>query len=192
MKDVVLQYSKYYLVGLMVLVLSLFLVACSEEAVDSEVEAQDKTEETATVEESTVTQQDVDDAKHEFEITDAYTIFSMGFSAQLGDSLSELSTLLSEPNLYDDDWILSMALALLTLDEVLASYRDYDGEIPSVFQKAHELTLLAVEEYQYIPDNLPSAIDNMDSEAIEKNSEHLLQGTEYITQATEEISNINK
>lgn len=87
------------------------------------------------------------------------------------------------PNLmFDDNWIIDVATQIALLDGVITEVRNI--EAPSQLDDVHSLILEAMNEYEFVVDNFPSAIDNMDVNLINECNTAITNATGHITEAT--------
>lgn len=107
---------------------------------------------------------------------------AMGKISENSFALGENPTLM-----YDEDWLMNMALALNQLDLGISEIKAIKEPNDSVLKESHALVLKAMDTYQFAVDNLPNAIDNMDVELLQKCSEQIKTGNDYLNQANELI-----
>ena len=153
------------------------LVGCEAEEAVKEVKEPVKAEESVKAAET----KKVDETKYLKNMS-----ASMKNVADSLGSISEESAKFSEnPALMmDQGWIVDMAMAITLLDSSIIQVRDIEEPKGKELKKAHTLVLKAMDHYQYVVDNYPSAIDNMDADAIRKCTENLSTATGYIQEAT--------
>lgn len=150
-----------------------------EEVVDTpEVEAAEAPEESS----------DKADVLAELDKTIAY---SEGMGVDL-DSLTQLLEMFGEQNqkvgvnpeiMFDEDWQMDTVIILQLLDETIASIRE--SQPPEAFQQSHDLTMQAMDEFQFMVDNYPAAVDNLDVALMEQCVTAMTNGANFISQATE-------
>lgn len=170
-----------------VLVGSMLLGACSEEAVKKETKAVEQ-KETAT--KTPEPAKKAEPKKYvESDYLDSMSTAMKSVAGALR-SISEESTKFSEnPALImDQGWIVDMAMAITLLDSSIMQVRDIEEPEGEELRKAHKLVLKAMDHYQYVVDNYPSAIDSMDAEAIRKCTENMQTARGYIQEATDIIT----
>lgn len=124
------------------------------------------------------------------ELLISYSSAMAGHLDALSDVLSELSMLTtnagSNPMLMrDEDWMTEMAITLLLLDETIKSVRNESP--PEMMQESHRITLLAMDEYQFVVDTFPTALDNMDANLMDQCIIALQNGAAYTSEATAEL-----
>ena len=159
-----------------VLVGSMLLVGCSEEAVKEETKAVEQKSEPAKAEPKKVV---------ETEYLNNMSAAMKNMSEALGLISEESTKFLENPALMmDQGWIMDMAMAITMLDASIIQVRDIEEPEGKELKEAHALVLKAMDHYQYVVDNYPSAIDNMDADAIRKCTENLSTATGYIQEAT--------
>ena len=143
---------------------ALLLGGCSEEVVKEEPKAVEKKEVAAEPVKKAV----------ESEYTKAMSVAMQNVSDALGGMTEESKKMADNPALIlDQGWIMDMALALTMLDASITQVRDIEQPTDPKLKEAHELVLNAMDHYEYVVDNYPSAIDNMDADAIRKCTENL-------------------
>ena len=161
---------------------ALLLVGCSEEVVKEEPKAVEQKE----------TTKEAEPAKKavESEYTKAMSVAMQNVSDALGGMTEESKKMADNPALIlDQGWIMDMALALTMLDASIIQVRDIDEPTDPKLKEAHGLVLNAMDHYEYVVDNYPSAIDNMDADLIKECTENLKSATGYIQEANEIITN---
>lgn len=166
--------------------LAMGLVGCSEEATDTssdtKVESEAKDEASAPVEEVETT-----DARTEY--ADYYTPLLSDFSTNMAE-FSDLLVNVSPGDLtVRATWYDNVMAKSDELDGIIEDMRNYDGDIPDGID--HDALMLALDEYQHIPDDLPSALDIMYASGgtggiSEMNAitEHIVSGNDYLSTFT--------
>ena len=165
-----------------VLVGSVLLGACSEEVVKEETKAVEQKETTKAPEPA----KKAEPKKYvESDYLDSMSTAMKSVAGALR-SISEESTKFSEnPALImDQGWIVDMAMAITLLDSSIMQVRDIEEPEGKELKEAHTLVLKAMDHYQYVVDNYPSAIDSMDADAIRKCTENMKTATGYIQEAS--------
>lgn len=166
-----------------VLVGSMLLGACSEEVVKEETKAVEQKE---TVTKTPEPAEKAEPKKYvESDYLDSMSTAMKSVAGALR-SISEESAKFSEnPALImDQGWIVDMAMAITLLDSSIMQVRDIEEPEGKELKEAHTLVLKAMDHYQYVVDNYPSAIDSMDAEAIRKCTENMKTATGYIQEAS--------
>jgi hypothetical protein len=164
------------------------LGACSEPVEKEKASTTVKTEETkpapAPVKEPVSTVAD-DIATYHNQLNDPVN----GLSQAMG-TFGELNIKAgSDPSLmFTDDWKTDMAVALVAMDKYIGQIRAIDP--PDSLDEPHALLLQAMDEYQYVVDNYPKAIDNMDANAIIECTNHMNNGNDLIGQATDKLNSM--
>lgn len=97
--------------------------------------------------------------------------------AQLNFEAADNPYLISNP-----DWITEVAILLAEMQ----SYIDkiYALDPPDYHREMHDLVLKAMDEYQFVVDNYPMAIDTLDFELLDRCTEAMIRGSGYIEEAT--------
>ena len=168
-----------------VLVGSMLLGACSEEVVKEEPKAVEQKETTKAPEPAKKAEK-----PFESEYTKAMSVAMQNVSDALGGMTEESKKMADNPALIlDQGWIMDMALALTMLDASIIQVRDIEEPTDPKLKEAHGLVLNAMDHYEYVVDNYPSAIDNMDADLIKECTENLKSATGYIQEANEIITN---
>ena len=166
-----------------VLVGSMLLGACSEEVVKEEPVQQKETTKAAEPAKKA-------EKPFESEYTKAMSVAMQNVSDALGGMTEESKKMADNPALIlDQGWIMDMALALTMLDASIIQVRDIEEPTDPKLKEAHGLVLNAMDHYEYVVDNYPSAIDNMDADLIRECTENLKTATGYIQEANEIITN---
>ena len=110
-------------------------------------------------------------------------------SAQMTDIFTTLSTQMSNYS-NTTDWKVDTAVAIQELRDVVDQANSMKN-VPTEYKEVHEKYMQAIEQYEIVADQLPTAIDNLDANQINTLSANMLQGNEYLTQATQEMKNVN-
>ena len=159
---------------------ALLLGGCSEETVKESAVEQKETTKAAEPAKKAV----------ESEYTKAMSVAMQNVSDALGGMTEESKKMADNPALIlDQGWIMDMALALTMLDASIIQVRDIKEPTDPELKEAHGLVLNAMDHYEYVVDNYPSAIDNMDADLIRECTENLKTATGYIQEANEIITN---
>lgn len=97
--------------------------------------------------------------------------------AQLNFEAADNPYLISNP-----DWITEAAILLAEMQ----SYIDkiYALDPPDSHKEMHDIVLKAMDEYQFVVDNYPIAIDTLDFELLDRCTEAMIRGSGYIEEAT--------
>lgn len=90
--------------------------------------------------------------------------------------------------LYSEDWVISVAFELLELESLIGEIRSL--EPPEKFEDSHSQLLLAADNYQFVVDNYPTAIDTLDVDLINECTDYIITATSHIEEATVIISNM--
>jgi hypothetical protein len=196
---------KKLLVGLgLTASLMMGLAGCSEEASDTKPKEEVKAKAETPKEEPTtpvVETEDTttDDATARAEYAAYYVPLMTDFATTMGE-LSGLLTSVSEADLkVRASWYDRVMASVNDMEGQLEEMRSYDGAIPEGVEGAHESLMLAIEEYQHIPDDLPPALDIMYSSGgtsgineMNAITEHILQGNDYLGEFNTSITELNQ
>lgn len=195
---------KKNLIGLLLLVLvAMMLVACDEKAAENleeketeekvveepkeEVDEEESEEdvESVEVEQVSTAEKSVDDTLFEYnmEMQPLLTGISNEFM-NFSDLMFEMSEDVSV--IFTDSWVTDVALTLVTMENYLDDIRAV--EPPQEIAHIHDIVVQATDEYQFVIDNLPTAIDTMDLDLLAECTDHIMQGNQYLDQATLELS----
>jgi hypothetical protein len=108
------------------------------------------------------------------------------FSQLMYDFSSLTSDASNDPSLmFTDDWKIDVAMNLVLMQGLIDDVQAQSP--PAAFKDTHRYLLLAMDEYQFVVDNFPEALDNMDSDLIIKCTESIENGTQYIDDATQSV-----
>jgi Skp family chaperone for outer membrane proteins len=97
--------------------------------------------------------------------------------AELNGTASENPTLM-----YDQEWILEMAMTLNSMEQGIQNVKNIDN-VPGILKESHELTIKAMDEYQYLVDNYPDAVDNLDADLMMECVSAMQRGEDYLDQS---------
>ena len=84
----------------------------------------------------------------------------------------------------DSEWITDTVLVLLSIQANIDSINEIQP--PAGFEEIHSLNQKLGEEWQFVVDNFPTAIDNLDTALIQECATHIQLGTGY----TEEVNRL--
>ena len=166
--------------------LTMGLAGCSEEATDTssdtKVEAEAKEDTTTTVKEVPT-----EDIRGEY--ADYYTPLLADFSTNMAEFSDLLVNVMPSDITVRGSWYDDVMEKSEELDGIMEEMRNYDGDIPEGID--HDALMSALDEYQHIPDDLPSALDIMyrtsgtgginEMNAI---TEHILTGNDHLANFT--------
>jgi len=179
------------------------LTGCSEEASDTKPKEEVKAKAETSKEEPTpaVETEDTatDDASARVEYAEYYVPLMTDFATTMGE-LSGLLTSVSEADLkVRASWYDRVMASVNEMEGQLEEMRSYDGAIPEGAEDAHESLMLAIEEYQHIPDDLPPALDIMYSSGgtagineMNDITQHILQGNDYLGEFNTSITELSQ
>lgn len=169
---------------LTIIVVFFVLNSCSPskpvEKVEDEIKEPVKVEEKVEKVKEEVVVKEVDPQSKEKQ---AYSNFMGDKFSKLSGEMTTFSSLMTNPNFYDDTWILNTAMSLYTIDTIADEVISY-SPVPPDFQQLNDVTKEAMMEYKAMVEILPSAIDNLNVDGINRATEHLLIGNELINQVT--------
>ena len=118
------------------------------------------------------------------------------YSSTLGDIMNDFTdnvnnfnhqTSLAEKDPFitmDSEWITDTVLVLLSIQANIDSINEIQP--PAGFEEIHSLNQKLGEEWQFVVDNFPTAIDNLDTALIQECATHIQLGTGY----TEEVNRL--
>lgn len=112
-----------------------------------------------------------------------YTNFIVNHSGKVTDTLINLSQLMEDPKIEDQDWATKTATSLILLNELADQAINYTS-VPEKFTKIHDTYLKAMKEIKYASEQLPTAIDKRDKNAMTELSSHIEKAGEYMNSAT--------
>ena len=87
-----------------------------------------------------------------------------------------------------DSWIQDTAVVLTYLD--LAIDKAYALDPPEELKGVHTEIISSMDNYKFVVDNYPSAIDNMDFDLLDECIAHMQDGSYYMQRATEEMEKL--
>ncbi|MCM3773993.1 hypothetical protein M3225_26620 [Priestia aryabhattai] len=120
--------------------------------------------------------------------TSSYRTEIASQSAQMTDIFTTLSTQMSNYS-NTTEWKVDTAVAIQELRDLVDQANSIKN-VPAEYKEVHEKYMQAMEQYEIVADQLPTAIDNLDANQINILSANMLQGNEYLTQATQEMKNV--
>jgi len=126
---------------------------------------------------------------------EAYRNEVLAYSDSVSETMSSFSENVSnfsaqtmmagdDPTLmFDDTWIMDTALTLVYIQTNIDSINAM--EAPKGFEEIQSYNLKIAEEWQFVVDNFPTAIDNVDTDLINECVTHIQQGTAYTDTANQ-------
>ncbi len=109
-------------------------------------------------------------------------------NSKMAENLYKLSTLMSSPDMFTDDWVIRTAVVITEIRFLVGEVQEQ--EYPDNFKDTHSYYLEAANNYGKSMDYLVSGIDNMNPDDLDKASMYMMEGTKNIEKATESISNM--
>ena len=174
-----------------VMLSSLLLGACSEEAVKEEkpVTEQKAVPKEKTADQIAKAQEIANSSQYGQQVSEAMTV--------LGDKLNVLNIqnkkLSANPYIMkNQDWMADTVRALIGFNESIEAVKLIEAPVNPELNKAHVLMLKAMDEYQFVVVNYPKAIDNVDAALMQKCSTAFNTATDYLNEATEITKAYNK
>ena len=153
---------------------------------DEPAEENESKEEDEPKEESTETQ----DKQNESTDNQNYIDFFVSHASKISNVLYEISDLAMDYRPNDDDWVMDMAVALVSLEEYADEAIEYEP-VPETYKNSHKYYAEAMAEFKLATDYFTEGIDNEDAELVDKASEHILNGNDLINKSNEELEKIN-
>lgn len=177
--------KKFLYVLLSVIVLS----ACNDDSSPAKEEAPEeavKPESTPVVTESKPIVQSTT-TYDEDEIV-AYNIESTKILEVMNASMDKITELLtdasSDPTLMmNEEWMTDIALALTIMDQSIDQIRSL--EPPPLMEESHQYLMMGLDEYDFMIQNFPRAIDNYDLDLMNQCAEAMFVGSDYLEQASQ-------
>jgi len=120
----------------------------------------------------------------------AYRLAIIKQSSQWGTAFTEFGTLMQNPQFFNDEWTIKVATQIAIMRTLVDEARELKA--PDKFTEVHSEYMKGIEDFSWMADNLPKAIDDLDTQAIEKCTEKMQSGTAYIGQATKLINALNQ
>jgi len=113
----------------------------------------------------------------------AYTDFMVRHSGQVADTLTNISELMMNPTPEDENWVTKTVTSLITLEELAKEAIGF-SPVPEKYSEMHNTYLKAMEEFEYVAQNLPTAIDNQDDALINELASRIMKANEQMSEAT--------
>ncbi|SDE59158.1 Protein of unknown function [Priestia aryabhattai B8W22] len=110
-------------------------------------------------------------------------------SAQMTDIFTTLSTQMSNYS-NTTEWKVDTAVAIQELRDLVDQANNMQ-DVPAEYKEVHEKYMQAMEQYEIVADELPTAIDNLDVNQMNELTTNMSQGNAYLTEATLELNNVN-
>jgi hypothetical protein len=148
-----------------------FLTGCSADTTESASSAEEEVVDTSAVDEYKSTMQD------SFANMGDY----MGTFSQKSSEAGEDYTLM-----FDENWVMEMVTAIVGMDQEIDVWNEIE-DVPEEYKETHDLLLKAGDEFKYVTENYPKAIDNMDLDLMTECLMHMSNGNVYLGEATEKM-----
>lgn len=173
---------------LSILISIMVLSACSDKSSIAQEEASEeaiKPESTPVVTESGPAVQSITNYDED-EIV-AYNIESMKALEVMNASMDKIAELLmeasSDPTLtINEEWMTDAALALTIMDQSIDQLRSL--EPPPLMEESHQYLMMGLDEYDFMIQNFPRAIDNYDLDLMNQCAEAMFTGSDYLEEAS--------
>lgn len=111
-------------------------------------------------------------------------------SSKIGDALTKLANAIRKPQMNEQVWVLEVAAQLVIIEGSIKEARQI--EPTPKMQSVHTKYMSALDNFQYVVDNLPKGIDNLDTKIIDSCAENLQLGTQHLIEASEEVTAIQQ
>jgi hypothetical protein len=105
-------------------------------------------------------------------------------SSQVGEAMSNLSVLMTNPQIGYDEWTIDVAIEVTVIRLLYEEAQEI--EPPSSMAHIHENYMQAMWHYNRAMDFLVEGIDTLDADLIDQATSELETGAEYIDEATEQ------
>jgi len=115
----------------------------------------------------------------------AYIIALAKQSSEWSNTFQQFGELLEYPRMGEDDWTMQAAAQIVQMRMLCDDANELTP--PDKYKESHELYMKAVNEYNWVATNFPTAIDNLDVDMINECSERTLKGNDYINQSAKII-----
>jgi hypothetical protein len=87
--------------------------------------------------------------------------------------------------LFEDVFYYDTGVLLGRMQSEITKIKGYDGEIPKILEGSHAKLLESMDDYQYVVDSLPQAIQNMDSSELLSVTERMESGNLKMNEASD-------
>lgn len=111
-------------------------------------------------------------------------------SFKISDALTKLGNAFQNPQMNDQRWRLEVVSQLVILDISIKEARQI--EPTPKMQSVHTKYMSALDNFQYVVDNLPKGLDNLDTKIIDSCTENLQLGAQGLTETSEELTAIQQ
>lgn len=155
----------------------------AEEAAEAEKKAAEEAEKLAAEEAAA-------EEALEQEKVDTYATNMEEHLGNLSDNMYTISTLSTQAGedpyiMFDSEWITDFALELVLMDATIELVRAEDP--PEALKPAHDTILKSMDEFEFVVDNMPTAIDELDFDLVNESAAAITRGSEYMVDATAQI-----
>jgi outer membrane biosynthesis protein TonB len=106
----------------------------------------------------------------------------------MAESLTSLGELMQDPQFFDENWIMNVAVELVLIQMVYDEATEL--EVPPKFAEVHDLYLQGMSLFNDMTYDLIYGIDNLDIDRINAATQKMVEGTQYIVRASEKLDEL--
>lgn len=118
----------------------------------------------------------------------AYRLWVVRHTAEFSEVLRGLGGLLQEPRMWEQEWVIQVGARIAQLSLLVEEAQGQ--EAPETFASVHAHYMDAMDDYGYVAEHLPRAIDDLDADLLEELVERMERGAARVSLAAEEATRI--
>lgn len=122
----------------------------------------------------------------------AYAKWVVDHGTRYSDVMHRFSTLMGDPQIGDDEWGMKVVVALQDIKTLVKESKEKEKDVPKKFKKVHRHIVNANDEFSYVAEKLPRAIDDVDVPEMEKIGNKIKAGENEIEKASDEILKVKR
>lgn len=117
-----------------------------------------------------------------------YRLWVIRHTTTFSDLFDNLGALLREPRMWEQEWVIQVGARIAQMRLLVDEARE--KQAPEAFAKSHAHYLDAMDEYGYVAEHLPRAIDNLDADLMDELTVRMERGAANVALATEETQKV--
>lgn len=120
-----------------------------------------------------------------------YAEWVVDHGTRYSDAMNRFSALMSDPQIGNDEWGIKVVAVLEDMKTLVKESKEKESDVPKKFKKVHHYIVNANDEFSYVAENLPRAIDILDTAEMDKIGDKIKAGENEIGKATDELLKVN-
>src|SRR5690606_8584970 len=119
---------------------------------------------------------------------DAYRLWVIRHTAEFSEVLRDLGGLLQDPRMWEQEWVVQVGARIAQMRLLVQEAQEQ--EAPETFASVHAHYMDAMDDYGYVAEHLPRAIDDLDADLLEELVERMERGAARVSAAAEEVTRL--